>query len=240
MAGNIRNCLAQWRKITSDKIIIDIIVHGLKLNFSGHPPKKTPFEYVRPQKEFRTIDAEITKLLEKGVISPSHIEVGDYFSNIFTATKKDGTYRTILNLKFLNKECETHHFKMESLKQAIHMVKPNSYLASIDIKDAFYSVPIHESHKKYLKFMWVGVPYKFDAMPNGYVDAMRIFTKLLKPVFSSLREDAYISVTYVDDSLLYGDTFEECGMFTRTRVHHSFYQACADPYTTHNLFGIHI
>ena len=118
--------------------------------------------YVRPQKEFRTIDAEITKRLEKGVISTSHIEVGDYFSNIFTATKKDGTYRTILNLKFLNKECETHHFKMESLKQAIPMVKSNSYLASIDIKDAFYSVPIHESHKKYLKFMWVGVPYKFE------------------------------------------------------------------------------
>ena len=45
MAGNIRNCLAQWRKITSDKIIIDIIMHGLKLNFSGHPPEKTPFEY---------------------------------------------------------------------------------------------------------------------------------------------------------------------------------------------------
>ena len=181
-----------------------------KIEFLWSSSRKTTIEYVRPQKEFRTIDAEITKLLEKGVIYPSHIEVGDYFPNIFTATKKDGTYRTILNLKFLNKECETHHFKMESLKQAIHMVKPNSYLASIDINDAFYSVPIHESHKKYLKFMWVGVPYKFDAMPNGYVDAIRIFTKLLKPVFSSLREDGYISVIYVDDSLLYGDTFEEC------------------------------
>ena len=39
---------------------------------------------------------------------------------------------------------------------------------------------------------------------------MRVFTKLLKPVFSYLRELGYVSVIYVDDSLLYGDTFDEC------------------------------
>ena len=176
----------------------------------GQPPEKPPFEYSRPQRETIIINYEIEKLLSKGVISMCTIQKGDYFSNLFTAPKKDGTYRTILNLKFLNKECNTHHFKMESLKQAIHMVKPYSYLASIDIKDAFYSVPIYGAHKRYLQFMWVGIAYQFNAMPNGYVDAMRVFTKLLKPVFSELREQGYISVVYVDDSLLYGDTYQEC------------------------------
>ena len=99
---------------------------------------------------------------------------------------------------------------MESLKQAIHMVRPGAYLASIDIKDAFYSVPIHPSQKKYLKFMWKATPYQFEAMPNGYLDAMRIFAKLLKPVFHTLRKMGYVSIIYVDDTLLYGDTYEEC------------------------------
>ena len=102
-------------------------------------------------------------------------EGGEFFSNLFTTSKKDGTYRTILNLKSLNKECDKAHFKMESLKHALHMVRQGSFLASIDIKDAFYSVPIFNSHKKYLKFMWQGQPFQFKAMPNGYVDAMRIF-----------------------------------------------------------------
>lgn len=92
---------------------------------------------------------------------------GDYFSNLFTREKKDGTMRTILNLKYLNEECDTHHFKMETLKQALHMIQPNSYLASIDIKDAFYSVPIHPDHRKYLKFMWFDISLQFDVMPNG-------------------------------------------------------------------------
>ena len=39
-------------------------------------------------------------------------------------------------------------------------------------------------------------------MPNGYIDAMRIFNKLLKPVFASLHELGYESSVYVDDSLL--------------------------------------
>ena len=137
-------------------------------------------------------------------------EKGEYFSNLFTTPKKYGTYRTILNLKSLNKECGTAHFKMESLKQALHMVRPGAFLASIDIKDAFYSVPIHTAHKKYLKFMWTGDILQFRAMPNGYCDAMRVFTKLLKPIFSNLREMSHESVIYVDDSLLQGDDFDSC------------------------------
>ena len=90
------------------------------------------------------------------------------------------------------------------------MVRQGSYLASIDIKDAFYSVPIDPSHTKYLKFMWDGSSLQFCAMPNGYCDAMRIFTKLLKPVFATLREKGFESVIYVDDSFLQGDDFHEC------------------------------
>ena len=39
---------------------------------------------------------------------------------------------------------------------------------------------------------------------------MRVFIKFLKPAFSYLREIGYLSVVYVDDSYLQGETFEEC------------------------------
>ena len=59
------------------------------------------------------------------------------------------------------------------------MIKPNMYLASLDVKDAFYTVPIYEPHRKYLKFMWLNKAYQFIVMSNGYVDAMRVFNKIL-------------------------------------------------------------
>ena len=89
---------------------------------------------------------------------------------------------------------------MESLKQAVHMVKPICYLSSIDIEDASYSVPIHSVHKKYLKFMWVGQSYQYNVMPNGFVGAPKLFTKIFKPIFAYLREQRYTSVMKVDDS----------------------------------------
>ena len=38
----------------------------------------------------------------------------------------------------------------------------------------------------------------------------RLFTKLLKPVYSSLRKQGLFSVGYIDDSYLQGDTQHDC------------------------------
>ena len=90
------------------------------------------------------------------------------------------------------------------------MLKPGMFLASTDIKDAFYSVLIFPGHRKYLRFIWKRKIYQFLTMPNGYIDAMQIFDKLLKPVFACLHELVYESSVYVDDSLLLTQTFQEC------------------------------
>ena len=60
----------------------------------------------------------------------------------------------ILNLKDLNLDVEYHHFKMDTVKSVIKMMKPNCFTASIDIKDVYYTVPIAESDQKFLKFQW--------------------------------------------------------------------------------------
>ena len=88
------------------------------------------------------------------------------------------------------------------------MVKSWVWMASVDLKNAYYSVPIHEEYQKYLKFLWE-YPLKFIAMPNGYGPAMRAFTKLMKPL-SFLRSEGYLSVMYVDDCYLQGDSFTKC------------------------------
>ena len=41
---------------------------------------------------------------------------------------------------------------------------------------------------------------------------MGIFTKLFKPVYSTLHNQGHISMGYIDDSYLQGDTKDECRM----------------------------
>ena len=46
--------------------------------------------------------------------------------------------------------------------------------------------------------------------PNGLAFCPRKFTKLLKPVYSTLRNLGHLSVAYIDDSYLQADTYELC------------------------------
>jgi hypothetical protein len=43
-------------------------------------------------------------------------------------------------------------------------------------------------------------------MPNGITSVPSIFTKLMKPVYSTLRQYGHKNVAYIDDSLLIADT----------------------------------
>ena len=145
-----------------------------------------------------------------GAIERSTLEDGGYYSHLFLRPKKDGTFRTILNLKQMNVACETSHFKMEHISDIVNLVSKDMYMASLDIRKAFYSVAIFEPHTKFLKFMHNGQIYKFVVLPNGYCDAMRIFCKLLKPAFSTLRNKGFLSIIYVDDTLLLARSYNDC------------------------------
>ena len=52
------------------------------------------------------IEAEIKKLLDKGVIVPTQHESGEYISPTFVTNKKDGSSRMILNFKSFNQHVE--------------------------------------------------------------------------------------------------------------------------------------
>ena len=189
------------------------IVEGCKINWANNrcPYQiKCPKEIVFSENEKLFIDTEIERLLKLKVIAQSTNESGEFISTIFVRPKQDGSFRLILNLKILNNYIEYHHFKMETLQSAINMMTEGCYMACIDLKDAYYSVPIHNDFQKYLKFLWRNTLYKFTCLPNGLACAPRLFTKLMKPVFSTLRLSGLLSVAYIDDIYLQGDTLENC------------------------------
>ena len=88
------------------------------------------------------ISEEIKRLITKGVIKESKHESGEYISPTFVTEKSDGGYRFILNLKRLNQEKERKKFKMQTLKSILCLIRQNAYMAKLDIKDAYYSIPI--------------------------------------------------------------------------------------------------
>ena len=153
-AGNLTSFLPKWKSITSDREILDMIT-GTTIDFRYLPVQHRPPAIRKfSDTESQIIETEIKKLLNKGVIVSTDRETDDFISPIFLREKKDGSHRMILNLKALNKSIVYHHFKMDTLGSVIRLIRPNCFMATIDLKDANYSVPVSEKHQKYLKFHW--------------------------------------------------------------------------------------
>ena len=84
----------------SELVILKIT---LKIDFISKPINNYTPQMAHSAEESKIILEEIAKLLKKGVIKECDREKEDFISTAFTRRKKDGSMRTILNLKQLNK-----------------------------------------------------------------------------------------------------------------------------------------
>lgn len=92
--------MENWRKITQDETISDIVQHCHIEFCEEQIPvqihcKKNNFS----KKEDFIVDSEIQKLLKMKVIKEVEHDPDEYISPIFLVGKKNGEYRMILNLK---------------------------------------------------------------------------------------------------------------------------------------------
>ena len=65
-------------------------------------------------------------------------------------------------------------------------MRPGLWLASIDLKDAYFHIPIYRGHWKYLRFCIAGKVYQFLVLPFGLSSAPRVFTKILLALIAYL------------------------------------------------------
>ena len=198
--------------LTSDQNILQTVA-GDQIEFICTAPTNSvcPRNYI-PLENHSQICLEIASLVDRKVIVETNHEVGEFLSPIFSVPKKDNQVRLILNLKLLNEHVIYTHFKMDSIDTAIKLVTKDCWMASIDLKDAYYTVKIDEKFQKYLKFRYNDRLYKYRAYPNGLSSCPRQFTKLLKPILCALRQKGYITCAYLDDLLLISTTYTKCCM----------------------------
>ena len=193
-AAQLHNFFPQWKTKTTDPTILQFVSEVKVESRNSFLPTQ---QHKRPRvfntKQDAIVKAEINKLLAKGVIIMAAHEMGEFIITIFLRPKKDGVYHTILSLKEFNEFIAYHHFKMDTLEADISMMKPGCFMASVDLKDAYYTVPIHPSHQKYLKFCFNGVLYQYTCLPNGLASAPRIFTKLVNPVYATPRSIGHLN-----------------------------------------------
>ena len=144
-----------------------------------------------------------------GVIQKALPEGNQLLSNIFLRPKRDGKQRPIINLKELNGHIPYQHFQMEGLRDLKHLLRPGDLMIKLDLKNAYWSVPINKNHRKFMRFQWKGQLWEFLVLAFGLGPAPRTFTKLLKIPVGTLRRLMIRVIIYLDDMLLIASNMEE-------------------------------
>ncbi|CAB4006638.1 Hypothetical predicted protein [Paramuricea clavata] len=101
---------------------------------------------------------------------------------------------------------------MDTLAAILSLVTPGAYMASIDLKHAYYTIPIADEQRKFLKFVWNEQLYEFCVLPMGLTSSPRIFTKVMKPVLATLRQKGHINSGFIDDFYFQGQEFSDCAV----------------------------
>ena len=149
------------------------------MEFDGHPAQgRAPIRIQLDAQKTIAMTEEVKELAAKGAIqrTPS---TGGFTSPMFLVPKSDRSWRPVINLKALNRHVITRHFNMESIRTVKGLMMKGDWLLKLDLKDAYLAVPVHQARREFLKFGLSNAPY--------------VYTKLLKPVVSTLRKLGPIS-----------------------------------------------
>lgn len=86
---------------------------------------------------------------------------------------------------------------MDNIRILLKIVRKDYWMASIHLKDAYYSVKIDSDSQNFLKFHHRQNLVKFTVFPNGLSTCARKFTKPLKPPLAWLRKHGHRNIAYM-------------------------------------------
>ena len=129
-----------------------------------------------------------------------------FLSRIFQVPKSDGSHRLVIDLVRLNDYISSPTFALTNHQVLRKTLTIPSWMASLDIKDAFLHVPIRENLHKFLAITANNRLFFFRTLPFGLTTSPRTFTFLMKHPLALLHAAGIPAIAYLDDLCLWGDS----------------------------------
>ena len=155
-----------------------ILRDGYRVTFTDSPPllALTPVSfptYRAGSPRDQALRQEVEAMLAKGAFEIARDPGPGFYSRFFLVEKATGGWRPVIDLSHLNDFVQLTSFKMETVASVLLSVREGDFLASLDLKDAYFQIPIHGSSRKLLRFMSEGtvqspVLQSVDCSPGLY------------------------------------------------------------------------
>jgi hypothetical protein len=170
----------------------------------------------------QALTQELSALLDKGAIEPVDplLQPGGFYSTYFLLAKKDGGLRPILDLRGLNRFLKILRFHMLSTAEVLRTVARGEWFTLVDLKDAYFHVPIAPHHRQFLRFAFQGRRFQFRVLPFGLSLSPRVFTRCVAAALSPLQSRGMKILPYLDDWLICAPSQSQVALDTTLLLSH--------------------
>ena len=214
VGGRLVNYPAAWQGIGASRKVVRWLSKGYKLPFlPGAQEEADKFlTKVCPQSlrihysdaaRHEALHDLVAKLIDKAVIEPVPEGKLAFHCLLFLRIKPNGTWRGITDTSKLNEFLRVKSFNMDTAKVIREALTDRLWAVSVDFSDAYYHIPVHPRHRKYLAFQVGQTRYWFKATPFGLSPLPQVFTEIFTTlkVYTRVQMDV-MTFQYIDDWLL--------------------------------------
>ena len=187
--------------------MVTVLRDGYRVPFKDSPPPlaRTPVSfptYRAGSPRAQALRQEVEAMLATGALEIARDPGPGFYSRLFLVEKATGGWRPVIDLSHLNDFVQLTPFKMETVASVLLSVREGDFLASLDLKDAYFQIPIHGSSRKLSGFMSEGTVYQFKALCFGLSTAPQVFTRVFAAVSAWAHSRGIRLLRYLDDWLV--------------------------------------
>ena len=207
VGGCLSSHWRSWQDIGAETWVVTVLRDGYRVPFKDSPPPlaRTPVSfptYRAGSPRAHALRQEVEVMLAKGALEIARDPGPGFYSRLFLVEKATGGWRPVIDLSHLNDFVQLTPFKMETVASVLLSVRGGDFLASLDLKDAYFQIPIHGSSRKLLRFMSEGTIYQFKALCFGLSTAPQVFTRVFAAVSAWAHARGIRLLRYLDDWLV--------------------------------------
>lgn len=179
------------------------IISGYRIPFSNRPPLHLPDRHNIRQAthESTEMSVAIEKMKSERVLLPVHTSQS-FLSRMFLVPKTDGSMRPIFDLRSLNRFVLTTPFRLINIHKIPTFLQPNDWLAKIDLSQAYFHIPIHRTHRRFLRLLYRQEILEMSCLPFGLSSAPKTFAAVSNWMAQMLRQKGIRLLVYLDDFLI--------------------------------------